>query len=138
MTACAHCGNESHNTFQVTQGDTTLSFDSFQCAISRLAPVCACCAVRILGHVVEAQGRIFCSAQCARKGLASGDMSESALEEADELLADSALQAPAGVAGARSRVGIAAGPASFPEGPNVADSPLELEAARGHLPQAAG
>jgi hypothetical protein len=41
---------------------------------------------------------------------------------------------PAGVPGARPRPGIAKGPASYPDGPNVEDSPWELEAARGKLP----
>jgi hypothetical protein len=42
---------------------------------------------------------------------------------------------PAGVPGARPRPGIAKGPASYPDGPNVEDSPWELEAARGKLPE---
>ena len=52
----------------------------------------------------------------------------------DELLDEAAVPVPAGVRGGRPRPGIAQGPASFPEGPNVEDSPWELEAARGRLP----
>jgi hypothetical protein len=43
-------------------------------------------------------------------------------------------QVPAGVPGARPRPGIAKGPASYPDGPNVEASPWELDAAKGKLP----
>jgi hypothetical protein len=51
-----------------------------------------------------------------------------------ELLDDAAPDMPAGVKGARAKPGIAKGPASYPDGPNVEDSPWELDAARGKLP----
>src|SRR4051812_34381972 len=54
---------------------------------------------------------------------------------ADDLLDEAGAQVPAGVPGARPRPGIAKGPASYPDGPNVEDSPWELEAARGKLPK---
>jgi hypothetical protein len=54
---------------------------------------------------------------------------------ADDVLDEAGAQVPAGVPGARPRPGIAKGPASYPDGPNVEDSPWELEAARGHLPK---
>ncbi len=41
-------------------------FDSFECAIHKLAPVCDHCGCRIIGHRVEANGTFFCSANCAR------------------------------------------------------------------------
>jgi hypothetical protein len=41
-------------------------FDSFECAIDKLAPRCQVCGVRILGHGVEQEGSIFCCASCAR------------------------------------------------------------------------
>jgi hypothetical protein len=51
-----------------------------------------------------------------------------------ELLDETGAQVPAGVPGARPRPGIAKGPESFPDGPNVEASPWELDAARGKLP----
>jgi hypothetical protein len=42
---------------------------------------------------------------------------------------------PAGVPGAPAHPGIRKGPQSYPDGPNVEDSPWELDAARGKLPQ---
>ncbi len=38
---------------------------------------------------------------------------------------------PAGVRGGKADAGIAKGPQSYPDGPNVAPSPSELDAARG-------
>ena len=52
-----------------------------------------------------------------------------------DVLDEAGAQVPAGVPGARPRPGIAKGPASYPDGPNVEDSPWELEAARGNLPK---
>jgi hypothetical protein len=54
---------------------------------------------------------------------------------AEDLLDEAGAPVPAGVPGARPRPGIAKGPASYPDGPNVEDSPWELEAARGKLPE---
>ena len=42
---------------------------------------------------------------------------------------------PAGVPGSKPKPGIAKGPQSYPDGPNVESSPWELEAARGKLPK---
>jgi len=53
----------------------------------------------------------------------------------NDLVDEAAPDVPAGVPGARARPGIAKGPQSYPDGPNVEDSPWELEAARGKLPK---
>ncbi|WP_245801129.1 hypothetical protein [Pollutimonas bauzanensis] len=42
------------------------TFDSFECAIQTLAPVCAHCGVRIIGHGLEENGRMFCCNHCAQ------------------------------------------------------------------------
>lgn len=52
----------------------------------------------------------------------------------NELLDEAAPDAPAGVARGKAKPGIAKGPASYPDGPNVEASPGELDAARGKLP----
>ena len=41
------------------------TFDSFECAIQALAPTCAHCNCRIMGHGMEAGGRMFCCPHCA-------------------------------------------------------------------------
>lgn len=51
-----------------------------------------------------------------------------------DVLDETGAQVPAGVPGARPRPGIAKGPESYPDGPNVEASPWELDAARGKLP----
>lgn len=67
MTICAACGNDDARAFEVRMADGTAeSFDSFECAIHRLAPRCAHCGISVLGHGVEVDGHIFCCAHCAR------------------------------------------------------------------------
>lgn len=66
MPACATCGNVYDKAFQVTFNGETYTFDSFECAAHKLAPVCEHCKVRILGHGLEAEGgRFFCCDQRA-------------------------------------------------------------------------
>ncbi|MEV0294188.1 hypothetical protein [Nocardia sp. NPDC050710] len=67
MATCDTCGNEYHNTFTITRDGTTGTFDSFECAAAALAPDCAHCGCRILGHGVEAGETIFCCAHCAHR-----------------------------------------------------------------------
>jgi hypothetical protein len=53
----------------------------------------------------------------------------------NDVLEDAAPDVPTGVAGSPAKPGVAKGPASYPDGPNVESSPRELEAARGQLPK---
>ncbi len=67
MATCEVCGNDYWMSFEVrtVTGDVHV-FDSFECAVHRLAPVCEHCQCRIIGHGVEVDGRFFCCAHCAR------------------------------------------------------------------------
>ena len=67
MPVCEHCGNDHDKAFQITRDGQSHTFDSFECAIQRLAPVCEHCQVRIVGHGLEADGRMFCCNHCASK-----------------------------------------------------------------------
>jgi hypothetical protein len=67
MTRCETCGNEYDKAFEVVMAGTSHTFDSFECAIQALAPRCAHCDCRVIGHGVEAGGRIFCCASCASR-----------------------------------------------------------------------
>jgi hypothetical protein len=67
MAQCEHCGNDYHRSFQVVLDGAEHTFDSFECAIQVLAPTCAHCGVRIIGHGIEADGTYYCCAHCARK-----------------------------------------------------------------------
>jgi phage terminase large subunit GpA-like protein len=70
MARCETCGNEYDKAFQVSKAGHTHTFDSFECAIQSLAPTCAHCGCRIIGHGVEANGSIYCCAHCAsQKGV---------------------------------------------------------------------
>ena len=72
MATCAHCGNEYDKTFEVTRDGEAKAFDSFECAIAVMAPTCEHCNVRIIGHGVESDGRIFCCAHCASQAGVTG------------------------------------------------------------------
>lgn len=67
MARCEHCGNDYDKSFQVVQAGKTHTFDSFECAIHVLAPACAHCGCKIIGHGLEADGKFFCCAHCARE-----------------------------------------------------------------------
>jgi hypothetical protein len=62
---CATCGNQYDKSFQVTMNGATHTFDSFECAIAKLAPKCKHCGLRVIGHGHEKSADIFCSAHCA-------------------------------------------------------------------------
>jgi Rieske Fe-S protein len=65
MRRCAVCGNDYDKSFDVIAAGQTYTFDSFECAIHMLAPRCAHCGCRVIGHGVEADGVIFCCVHCA-------------------------------------------------------------------------
>ena len=67
MPKCEVCGNDYPLAFQVITAGVTHIFDSFECAIHKLAPVCANCGVKIVGHGIEANDTFYCCAHCARK-----------------------------------------------------------------------
>ncbi len=63
---CEVCHNEYDRCFEVTMKGRVHVFDSFECAIEALAPRCAHCQCRVIGHGVEVGQTIFCCASCAR------------------------------------------------------------------------
>ncbi|TSD49938.1 hypothetical protein FFI94_029810 [Rhodococcus sp. KBS0724] len=67
MATCETCGNDYDKTFTVTRGERTATFDSFECAAQAMAPQCAHCGCRILGHGIEAEDTMYCCAHCARQ-----------------------------------------------------------------------
>ncbi len=72
MAICDTCGNDYDKAFQVTMGGRTMTFDSFECAISAMAPRCTHCDCRVIGHGVEADGSIYCCAHCAEQSSVTG------------------------------------------------------------------
>ncbi len=65
MAQCEKCGNDYDKAFTIEMGGRSHTFDSFECAIMALAPKCEHCGTRIIGHGLEEQGELYCSAQCA-------------------------------------------------------------------------
>jgi hypothetical protein len=69
---CETCGNEYDKAFQITMAGKTHTFDSFECAIHALAPRCAHCGCRIVGHGLEAKDKVFCCDHCAEESGVKG------------------------------------------------------------------
>jgi hypothetical protein len=67
LAKCEVCGNEYDKCFEVRKQGEVHIFDSFECAIHALAPTCAHCGCRIIGHGMEMNGIFFCCANCAEK-----------------------------------------------------------------------
>ena len=72
MPRCDTCGNDYDKAFQVVMNGKTHTFDSFECAIHKLAPTCKHCGCRIIGHGLEAKGTFYCCDHCAAKAGVKG------------------------------------------------------------------
>ena len=72
MAKCEVCGNDYDLAFQVVTAGVTHTFDSFECAIHKLAPICAHCGCKIVGHGMEKAGSFYCCANCATQAGAKG------------------------------------------------------------------
>ncbi len=68
MPTCDTCGNDYDKAFSVTTHEgKSYTFDSVECMAQRMAPTCAACGVRILGHGLEGDGQFFCCEHCAKQ-----------------------------------------------------------------------
>ena len=67
MAQCEVCQNDYDKAFVVEAGGARRTFDSFECAIHAMAPVCEHCQCKVIGHGVEVQGHFFCCARYARR-----------------------------------------------------------------------
>jgi hypothetical protein len=73
MAVCEVCGNDYDGAIEVSvAGGESHTFDSFECAIHALAPTCAHCGCRIVGHGVQEGEAVYCCANCARESGAEG------------------------------------------------------------------
>ncbi|WP_020667991.1 hypothetical protein [Amycolatopsis nigrescens] len=74
MAACEVCGNDYDLAFEVrVRSGAVHTFDSFECAIHQLAPICEHCQCRVVGHGIQVGQQFFCCAHCAREGAPEGD-----------------------------------------------------------------
>ena len=62
---CESCGNKYDKAFHVSLDGQTHVFDCFECAIEALAPRCAHCHTRVIGHGLESRENIYCCRHCA-------------------------------------------------------------------------
>lgn len=66
MAQCEVCHNDYDRSFEIRLSDgSSHVFDSFECAVHALAPACAHCGCRVIGHGVESMARVYCCASCA-------------------------------------------------------------------------
>lgn len=70
MTQCAQCGNDYEHAFEVTMAGASYTFDSFECAIQKLAPECGHCGCKVVGHGTDSAGVTYCCDHCAQQGTA--------------------------------------------------------------------
>ena len=65
MAECEVCGNDYDKPLEITTAGQRHVFDSFECAIHRLAPHCEHCGCVVIGHGHESDGHFYCCAHCA-------------------------------------------------------------------------
>ena len=65
MAECEVCGNEYDKTFEVVAAGVHHTFDSFECAIHLMAPVCEHCGCKVVGHGTEVAGAVLLAAPTA-------------------------------------------------------------------------
>jgi len=78
LATCEVCGNQYDKSFEVIISGKRHTFDSFECAIQAVAPSCAHCSCRIIGHGVEVGKQVFCCANCAKMSGAGNAVSDRA------------------------------------------------------------
>jgi len=65
LATCEVCGNQYDKCFVVQMDGEAHVFDCFECAVHMLAPQCAHCGCRIIGHGMETENAMYCCAHCA-------------------------------------------------------------------------
>ena len=66
MAICDVCGNDYDKAMVIEGPLGSGTFDSFECAIHALAPQCAHCRCKVIGHGIESDAGFYCCASCAR------------------------------------------------------------------------
>ena len=78
MARCEVCGNDYDKAFEVIAAGARHVFDSFECAIHRMAPICEHYGCKIVGHGAEVGGHFYCCAHCARQAEGGAEISDRA------------------------------------------------------------
>lgn len=64
---CENCGQKHDNPLLIIKNGKEHTFDSFECAISFIAPRCFHCNQIILGKETQHEGESYCSVACSRE-----------------------------------------------------------------------
>jgi hypothetical protein len=72
MATCKVCGNDYDHSFEIVRNGQSTTYDCFECAIHDLAPSCAHCQCRVIGHGVAVGEMVYCCAHCANAHGAAG------------------------------------------------------------------
>lgn len=67
MATCEVCGNDYDKSFEVVAAGERHVFDSFECAIHKVAPRCEHCSCTVIGHGTEVGGHFYCCTHCAKQ-----------------------------------------------------------------------
>ena len=78
MAVCEVCGNDYDKAFEIIAAGERHVFDSFECAIHRMAPICEHCGCRAIGHGTEVDGQFFCCANCGRGASGTDELQDRA------------------------------------------------------------
>ncbi len=78
MATCEVCGNDYDMAFEVVADGERHVFDSFECAIHKMAPVCEHCGCKVVGHGVQVAGQFFCCAHCAQHATGNAQVQDRA------------------------------------------------------------
>ncbi len=78
MIRCETCGRQSDEHFEIIKDGESHIFDSFECAIHALAPTCAHCGIKIVGHGLKVKNLFYCCDHCAREE-GEGELEDRAL-----------------------------------------------------------
>lgn len=76
MAVCEVCGNDYDKAFEVVAAGQSHTFDSFECAIHKMAPRCEHCGCTVIGHGTEVNGQFFCCAPCARQATGADEVQD--------------------------------------------------------------
>jgi hypothetical protein len=72
MTKCMVCGGTYRDMLVIQYRGQEQAFDCFECAVHALAPHCALCGCKVIGHGIDEGGRIYCCRHCAATAAEGG------------------------------------------------------------------
>jgi hypothetical protein len=62
---CMNCGTNIEKDYILFINGSEFTFDSFECAVTFVAPRCSNCQTIIMGKGIHGRGQVFCSPACS-------------------------------------------------------------------------